>query len=46
MLRSCSLQEGHAMAYKSQRLQEQVCELGIYEKELLAVIQALDSCKH
>ena len=46
MLRSSSLQEGHAMAYKSHRLQEQVCVLGIYEKELLAVIHALDSWKH
>ena len=46
MLRSSSLQEGHAIASKSHRLQEQVCVLGIYKKELLAVIHALDSWKH
>ena len=46
MLRSSSLQEGHAIASKSHRLQEHVCVLGIYEKELLAVIHALDSWKH
>ena len=40
------MQEGHAIASKSHRLQEQVCVLGIYKKELLAVIHALDSWKH
>ena len=40
------MQEGHAIAYESRRLNEQERVLGIYEKELLAVIHALDSWKH
>ena len=40
------LQEGHPVAYESWRLHEQEKNLGIYEKELLAVIHALDSWKH
>ena len=39
-------QEGHAIAYESRCLNEQERVLGIYEKELLAVIHALDSWKH
>ena len=39
-------QEGHPVAYESRRLHEQEKSLGIYEKELLAVIHALDSWKH
>ena len=39
-------QEGHPIAYESRRLQPQERSLGIYEKELLAVIHALDSWKH
>ena len=39
------LQEGHAIAYEIRRLNEQESALGIYEKELLAVIHALDSWK-
>ena len=40
------LQEGHAIAYESQRLNEHEKNLGIYEKELLAIMHALDSWKH
>ena len=40
------LQEGHPVAYESWHLHEQEKNLGIYEKELLAVIHALDSWKH
>ena len=40
------LQEGHPIAYESRRLNDQERILGIYEKELLAVIQALDTWKH
>ena len=39
-------QEGQPIAYESRRLQRQERTLGIYEKELLAVIHALDSWKH
>ena len=39
-------QEGHPVAYESRRLHDQEKNLGIYEKELLAVIHALDSWKH
>ncbi|MCO5575734.1 hypothetical protein L7F22_029537 [Adiantum nelumboides] len=39
------LQEGHAIAYESRlSLNDQI--LGIYEKELLTVLHALDSWKH
>ena len=38
--------EGHAIAYESHHLHGQERVLGIYEKELLAVIHALDSWKH
>ena len=40
------LQEGHAIANESRRLYPQEQILGIYEKELLAVMHALDSWKH
>ena len=40
------LQEGHAIAYKSRRLNNHEKNLGIYEKELLAIMHALDSWKH
>ncbi|MCO5602994.1 hypothetical protein L7F22_057136 [Adiantum nelumboides] len=41
------LQEGHAaIAYESRRLDSDEQILGIYEKELLAVLHALDSWKH
>ena len=39
-------QEGHPIAYESIRISPREKVLGIYEKELLAVIQALDSWKH
>ena len=39
-------QEGHPIAYESRRLQPQESSLGIYEKELLAIIHALDAWKH
>ena len=39
-------QDGHPTAYESRRLHDQEKNLGIYEKELLAVIHALDSWKH
>ena len=39
-------QEGHPVAYESRRLHEQERSLGVYEKELLAVLHALDSWKH
>ena len=39
-------QEGHPIAYESRRFQAQEKTLGIYEKELLAVIHALDTWKH
>ena len=39
-------QEGHPIAYESCRLQAQEQSLGIYEKELLAMIHALDTWKH
>ncbi|MCO5561295.1 hypothetical protein L7F22_014916 [Adiantum nelumboides] len=40
------LQEGHAIAYESRRLSSDEQILSIYEKELLAVLHALDSWKH
>ena len=40
------LQEGHPVAYESRRLHGHELSLGIYEKELLAVIHALDTWKH
>ena len=40
------LQEGHAVAYESRRLNDHEKNLGIYEKELLAILHALDSWKH
>ncbi|MCO5580952.1 hypothetical protein L7F22_034826 [Adiantum nelumboides] len=40
------LQEGHAIAYESRRLHSDEQSLGIYEKELLAVMHALDTWKH
>ena len=40
------LQEGHAIAYESRRLNDQEKNLGIYEKELLAILHALDTWKH
>ncbi|MCO5580733.1 hypothetical protein L7F22_034603 [Adiantum nelumboides] len=40
------LQEGHAIAYESRRLSSDEQILGIFEKELLAVLHALDSWKH
>ena len=40
------LQEGHPVAYESRRLNSQERVLGIYEKELLAVILALSTWKH
>ena len=39
-------QEEHAIAYKSRRLNEHKKNLGIYEKELLAIIHALAMWKH
>ena len=39
-------QEGHPLAYESRQLHPQERTLGIYEKELLAVIRALDAWKH
>ena len=40
------LQEGHAIAYESRRLNNDEKTLGIYEKELLAVLHALSVWKH
>ena len=40
------LQEGHAISYESRRLNDQEKNLSIYEKELLAILHALDSWKH
>lgn len=39
-------QEGQPIAYKSRRLHPKERSLGIYEKELLFVIHALNSWKH
>ena len=39
-------QEGHPIAYESRRLNPQEQVLGFYEKELLAIIHALQSWKH
>ena len=40
------LQEGHAIAYESRRLNANERVFGIYEKELLAVLHALETWKH
>ena len=40
------LQEGHAIEYESRCFHPQEQVLGIYEKELLVVMHALDSWKH
>ena len=40
------LQKRHAIAYESRRLNERERNLGIYEKELLAILHALDTWKH
>ena len=42
-LRAVLSQEGQPIAYESRLLQTQERTLGIYEKELLAIIHALDS---
>ncbi|MCO5586475.1 hypothetical protein L7F22_040415 [Adiantum nelumboides] len=39
-------QEGHPIAYESRRLNSQERVLGVYEKELISVIHALQSWKH
>ena len=39
-------QANHPIAYENCQLQPQEKSLGIYEKELLAMIHALDSWKH
>ena len=39
-------QEGHPVAYESRCLHEQEQSLGVYEKELISVIHALESWKH
>ncbi|MCO5564779.1 hypothetical protein L7F22_018447 [Adiantum nelumboides] len=39
-------QEGHPIAYESRRLNSQERGLGVYEKELISVIHALQSWKH
>ena len=39
-------QEEHPMAYESRCLQPQENSLGIYEKQRLAIIHALDAWKH
>ena len=40
------LQEGNAIAYESKILNDHKKNLGIYEKELLAILHALDTWKH
>ena len=40
------LQEGHAIAYESMRLNKNERNLGIYEKELLPILYALDIWNH
>ncbi|MCO5585889.1 hypothetical protein L7F22_039823 [Adiantum nelumboides] len=40
------LQEGHAIAYENRRLSSDEQVLGIYEKDILAILHALDSWKH
>ena len=40
------LQEGHVITYESRRLNEHEKNLGIYEKELLAILHALNTWKH
>ncbi|MCO5583560.1 hypothetical protein L7F22_037471 [Adiantum nelumboides] len=39
-------QEGHPIAYESHRLNSQETGLGVYEKELISLIHALQSWKH
>ena len=39
-------QDGHVAAYESRRLRDAELLLGVYEKELLAVIHALTNWKH
>ena len=39
------LQEGHAIAYESRSMNDHEKNLGIYEKELLAIMHALDTWK-
>ena len=39
-------QDGHVVAYESRRLRDAELHLGVYEKELLAVIHALTNWKH
>ena len=39
-------QEGHPIAYESRRLHEQEKNLGVYEKELISMIHALELWKH
>ena len=45
-IRAVLSQEGQPIAYESCRLHAEERNLGIYEKELLAIIHALDSWKH
>ena len=40
------LEEGNAIACESRRLNDHEKDLGIYEKEFLAILHALDSWKH
>ena len=40
------LQEGNAIAYKSWKLNNHKKNIGIYKKELLAILHALDTWKH
>ena len=40
------LEEGHAIAYESKRLNNHEKNLGIYEKEFLAIMHALDTWKY
>ena len=39
-------QDGHVVAYESRWLRDAKLHLGVYEKELLAVIHALTNWKH
>ena len=41
-----SRKRGHPLAYESRRLHDHELSLGIYEKELLAIIHSLDTWKH
>ena len=45
-LRAVLLQKGHAIAYESRRLNDYEKDLGIHEKEPLAILHALDTLKH